>query len=300
MPKGLKVLITIPAYNEEATISILINDIKNILNDKYNYKILVIDDGSTDKTASIAKEAGAIVHSHNRNYGLAETFRTEMHFVGNSDVDIIVHIDADGQYLAQDIPKLIHKIEEGYDLVLGSRFAGQIEDMPLVKKIGNKAFSRAISKIIGTKITDAQTGFRAFKREIALLKISSTHTYTQEQIIRVAKQKYKIAEVPVYFARRRYGKSRLMQNPFEYAIKAWINVLRVYRDYEPLKFFGRIGLYLIAISFLILVYLILTLYANGIGILDEEIPTIILAVVIFLTGLQILFFGFLADTKKET
>lgn len=108
----MKVVITIPAYNEEKTIGRVIDGIKNIMKQKkYKYKIIVVDDGSQDKTAEIAKKHGASVYSHPRNYGLAETFRTEMKLALKSNPDIIVHIDADGQYLPEEIPKLIEPIK---------------------------------------------------------------------------------------------------------------------------------------------------------------------------------------------
>ena len=116
----MKIIISIPAYNEEKTIASVISNIKKVMNsNNYNYKILVLDDGSKDNTAETTKKAGAIVYSHPYNYGLAETFRTEIQKCLDLKADIIVHIDADGQYLAEEIPNLIKEIENGYDLVLG-------------------------------------------------------------------------------------------------------------------------------------------------------------------------------------
>src|SRR3990167_6342487 len=113
--------------------------------------------------------------------------------------------------------------------------------MPLLKRIGNRAFSRVISSLTGVKITDSTTGFRAFTKEVALnIKFINTFTYTQEQIIRAAKQRFRITEIPI--ETRKTRESRLFKNPFEYAVKAWINIFRIYRDYEPLAFFGRVGL----------------------------------------------------------
>ena len=162
----MKIVVTIPAFNEEKTIGEVITEIKGVMDKtRFKYNLLIIDDGSRDRTKEIAEKAGAIVFSHPINYGLAETFRTEMKKALELNPDIIVHTDADGQYLASDIPKLIKPIiEKKADIVLGSRFKGKIEKMPLIKRLGNKAFSRVISKITGTKISDAQTGFRAFTK----------------------------------------------------------------------------------------------------------------------------------------
>ena len=297
----MKVVVTIPAYNEVKTIAQVIHDIKSIMNNtKYKYEIIVVNDGSLDNTAEVAKKAGAIVYSHPQNLGLAETFRTEIAKCLKHKADIIVHTDADGQYLAKDIPKLISYVEEGYDFVLGSRFMGKIERMPIIKRLGNRAFSNVISKITKKKITDGQSGFRVFTKEIAELPITSNHTYTQEQIIRTIRNKFKLIEVPVYFAKR-HGKtkSRLMKNPFDYAIKAWINLIRVYRDYEPLKFFGRISVLLFLMSIALFIFVIIKFIQFGQMQLDKMLPSIILATLFFLTALQILLFGFLADMKSR-
>ena len=292
----MKITVTIPAYNEAKSIGRLIKEIKEVMtNGRYNYNILVVDDGSADNTAEVAKKSGAIVYSHPKNYGLAETFKTELKKCLELKSDVIVHIDADGQYLPKEIPKLLKEIINGYDLALGSRFKGKIEYMPLIKRIGNIMFSRAISKITRMKITDAQTGFRAFTREVAQLPIISNHTYTQEQIIRAVKQKFKIKEVPIYFAKRN-GKSKLIRNPFEYAMKAWINIIRINRDYEPLKFFGISGSFVFLIGFLIGLYLIYLHFTSGIV---GHFALLMLDVLILSIGLQIIIFGFLADMDRR-
>jgi len=292
----MKVIVTIPAFNEEKNIKPVIAGIKKVMDSgKYSYKILVADDGSTDKTAAVAKSSGAVVYSHPKNYGLAETFRTEIKKSLEMGADIIIHIDADGQYDAGEAPKLLKEIKNGNDLVLGSRFAGRIESMPFVNRIGNIAFSKAISHIAGIKVSDAQTGFRAFNRKVAELPIISKHTYTQEQIIRAVKAKLKVREVPIYFAKRD-GKSRLISNPFEYAVKAWINLMRIYRDYEPLKFFGVIGGAIFLAGFLIGMYLLYLFLTTGIV---GHLPLVMLDVLVLSFGLQILLFGFLADMQGK-
>jgi len=299
MMKVERVLITIPAYNEERTIGGVLKDIKAIMDSsQYKYRIIIVDDGSKDKTKEIALENGAHVFSHPRNYGLAETFRTEMKECLKLNFDVIVHTDADMQYKASDILKLIKKVEEGYDLVLGSRFKGKIEEMSFIKRFGNKAFSRVISNISKVNISDAQTGFRAFTRDVAeKVIITSNHTYTQEQIIRAAREKFKITEVPADFLKRGGdSKSRLISNPFEYALKAWINLLRIYRDYEPLKFFGITGGIFILIGLILGAWASITLIMTGsVG----GIPRVVLSALFIMTGLQIVLFGFLADMNRK-
>jgi glycosyltransferase involved in cell wall biosynthesis len=292
------IIITIPAYNESKTIGNVIENIKEVMQ-KYRkkYKILVVDDGSQDNTALIARKAGAVAYSHAKNYGLAEAFKTEIQKSLELGADVIVHIDADGQYLPRDIPKLLSEIDKGYDFVLGSRFKGKIEYMPIVKKLGNIAFSKVISQITKFNISDAQTGFRAFTKKVAEeINIGSNHTYTQEQIIRAIKQKFRVTEVPVYFAKRN-GKSKLIRNPFEYALKAWINIIRIYRDFEPLKFFGMVGGLIFGIGFLIGLYLVYLHFTEGI---IGHFGLMMMDILILSIGFQIIIFGLLADMKKTS
>ncbi|MFH1209764.1 MAG: DPM/DPG synthase family glycosyltransferase [archaeon] len=290
----MNIIVSIPAYNESKTIGNVIRDIKKYMKN-YDYKILVVDDGSNDNTKGIAKKEGAIVFSHPINYGLAETFKTEIKKCLELKADIIVHTDADGQYPAKFIPSLIREIEQGYDLVLGSRFKGHIECMPFIKKLGNKAFSRVISNITRVKISDAQTGFRAFKKEVAEnINIISNFTYTQEQIIKAVRQKYRIKEIPIDTFKTR--KSKLMKNPFDFAVRAGTNLIRIYRDYEPIKFFSSIGLTLSLIGILIGIYLVYNFLSTGIV---GHIPLTIAATLFILTGIQIILFGFLADMQRK-
>ena len=166
----MNLIISIPAYNEENTIGRIIDEINQIMNQtSYEYKILVVNDGSTDNTAQIAKNKGALVYSNQINLGLAGTFQIEIEKCLALGADIIVHIDADGQYPPVFIPKLIEKIEQGYDLVLGSRFEIKTnkKNMPFMNRLGNKAFAKVLSKLTKKKLTDTTTGFRAFNKKVA-------------------------------------------------------------------------------------------------------------------------------------
>ncbi len=294
----MKLIVTIPAYNEEKTLPLLIKRIHKVMKEnKYNYEVMVLDDGSKDKTALVSKNAGTIVYSHPRNYGLADTFRTEMLKAIENHADIIIHIDADSQYMPEEIPKLVNELKKGNDLVLGSRFLGKIEEMPLVKRLGNIAFSRVITQITGSKVTDGQTGFRAFTKEVAKkIEITSNHTYTQEQIIKAVRHKFRIKEVPIYFARRK-DESRLISNPFGYAIRAWINLIRIYRDFEPLKFFGFIGFLVLLLGFGLGGFLVYIQFVQG-GVF-RHLGLMMIDVLVLSVGLQILIFGFLADMFRK-
>ncbi len=289
-----KIIVTIPAYNESKSIDAVLKDIRSVMTKKkYNFEILVVDDGSSDDTARIARKH-AIVVKHPRNYGLAETFKTEMKHCLDLGADIIVHTDADGQYPSRYIPALIEKVEEGNDLVLGIRFEKGNYSGSFMNRIGNIVFAKVLSGLLKTKITDSTTGFRAFTREVAQLPKINRFTYTQEQLIRAGKAHMKIAEIPITTNKTR--KSRLFKNPFDYAIKAWINILRIYRDYEPLKFFGSVGLSLIIFGVLVGLYVIYTILATG---LNTRIGLSLISALLVLSGVQILLFGFLADMKSS-
>ncbi|MBI2508170.1 glycosyltransferase family 2 protein [Candidatus Woesearchaeota archaeon] len=290
----MNIVITLPAYNEEKDIGNVLKEIKEVMDStRYKYKILVVNDGSKDNTAKIARENGSIVVSNSRNLGLAETFKREMEECTKFKADIIIHTDADGQYPAHYIPEMIKKVEEGYNLVLGARFGRGNYQGSLMKRVGNIAFAKVFSGLLKTKITDTTTGFRAFTSEVAKLPLINTFTYTQEQLIRAGKAKMKVAEIPI--STRKTRESRLFKNSFDYAIKAWINIFRIYRDFEPLRFFGVFGSIFIFVGMLNSLFLAYTFIATGrVG----HIPLTIVTALLYIVGVQIILFGFLADMKK--
>ena len=291
----MKTIISIPAFNEEQTIGKVILEIKEVMNKtKYKYEILVLNDGSKDKTIEVAKKAGATVYSNKKNLGLAKTFKHEMKRCLEHKADIIIHTDADGQYPAIYIPQLIKKIEEGSDLVLGSRFGKGKYVGSILKNLGNIAFAKVFSQLLNIKLSDTTTGFRAFTKEIANLPLINSFTYTQEQLIRTGKANLIIEEIPI--KTRKTRKSRLFKNPLDYAIKAWINIFRIYRDFEPLKFFGKIGTSLFSIGFIIGLYFIYLHFTTGI---TSHLGLLFLMLILLSTGLQIILVGFLADMIQK-
>jgi glycosyltransferase involved in cell wall biosynthesis len=290
----MKIVITIPALNEEDTLPAVIKEVQEVMvSTDYKYKILVVDDGSFDRTSEVAKKAGAVVVKK-RHTGLLDTFKREMKECIKLKADVIVHTDADGQYPAVYIPELIKEIENGADLVLGSRFTGKIEAMPFMKRIGNIAFAKVFTKICKTKITDSTTGFRAFTRQVAEeIEYNTSFTYTQEQLIKASRKNFRIKEVPIYARKTR--ESRLMKGAFDYAFKAWVNILRVYRDYRPLAFFGKLGVVFITPGLLIGLYVVYSVLQTGDA---GALPRVVLSALLILTGVQIILFGFLADMKR--
>ncbi|UCE16010.1 MAG: glycosyltransferase family 2 protein [Candidatus Bathyarchaeota archaeon] len=224
-----KISVIIPARDEEKTIGNVVKRVPTVFSSSVSV-IVIVDEGTNDHTASVAKKAGAKVINQGATRGLAEAFRTGLKEALKENADIIVTIDADAQYFPEDIPRLIAPILAGKaDVVLGSRFAGRIEGMPLGKKIGNAFFTWITRKITGVPITDSQTGFRAMTKEVAEnLEITSDYTYTQEMIIDAAYKGFRIEEEPISFAKRRYGKSRLIPNLHTYAVRAIKTIVECY------------------------------------------------------------------------
>lgn len=227
IPSNNKIVITIPAYNEEESIGAVINEIKKVMKKtNYIYQIMILDDGSADRTQKITEENGVLFFSNGCNMGLAHTFKKEMEICYGLGADIIVHTDADGQYPSKYIPEMIESVINGYDLVLGSRFGKGIYNGSLGKKLGNMFFARILSLILRKNIHDTTTGFRAFTKEIAQLPIESKFTYTQEQLIHAIRHKKLIKEIPIIARKTR--KSRLFNNIIEYFYRATITILKIF------------------------------------------------------------------------
>ena len=289
----MKVVVSIPTYNEENTIGAVVAEIPRDIADQV--LVVIVDDGCSDKSVERAKKAGAdVIVSHRKNKGLAKAFNRGIAEGLKHKADIIINTDADGQYVGGEITKLIKPIVDGEaDVVLGSRFAGWIEEMPLQKRIGNNIATYITSFLAGIPITDAQTGFRAFSYDAALkLHTLSEYTYTQENIIQAAYEGLKIVEVPITF-RKREGKSRLISNIFSYAAKSGITILKTYRDYKPLRTFTFIGGILSIAGFItglrVLIHWIKT------GMVTPYMPTAILTAVLLIIGFQVIVLGLIAD-----
>ena len=208
----------------------------------------MLDDGSTDDTVKVAKDSGADkIISSKYNTGLGLTFKRGIDEALNLGGDIIVNIDADGQFNPSDIPKLILPIiNKDAKMTTCTRFAvkNSIPKMPLIKNIGNRIFTKLVSILTGQKFTDTQCGFRAYSREAALrLNLSGKFTYTQEVILDLSKKNIAISEVPCkVLGQREFGESKMVSNPIYYAINSLLIITRVIRDQYPFRFFGFFGL----------------------------------------------------------
>jgi glycosyltransferase involved in cell wall biosynthesis len=227
-----KLVVMIPAYNEEETIGGVIREIPRSIDGFETIDVIVTNDGSVDGTKEVALEAGAaLVVSHRRNRGLAATFRTGLKFAIKRGADVIVNTDADLQYDQRQIPDLVSPIVLGNaDMVLGSRFKGWIEHMPRRKRMGNMLATCVTRILSGFSVSDAQSGFRAFNREVAeFLRVTSTKTYVQETIIRPARKGFRIVEIPITF-RKREGESRLIKSIWGYAFHVLPELVSCYID----------------------------------------------------------------------
>jgi len=262
----MKLIILIPAYNEENTISNVLEKIPNHFVGVDEITTLVIDDGSIDKTADIALSLGAVVISHKKNVGLGAAFTTGITKALELGADVVVNIDADGQFSPDQIPTLISPIVNNEaDFVVGDRFVdenGKLqkpENMSDIKFWGNKRMSQLISMLTDDKYNDVSCGFRAYSREALLqLNLTGKFTYTQETFIDLSNKGLTIKTVPVsvkYFPDR---KSRIANNILKYIVRTTKIIFRAYRDYKPLRFFGWLGLttFIIGLVFALLMLII--------------------------------------------
>ncbi len=247
-----KLLVSIPAYNEEKKIEEVIRDIPRNLDGVSEIHILVIDDGSTDNTGKIARGSGAEIIKNYFNMGLGVSFGKSIQYALDNNFDLMVSIDGDGQFNSEDIPKLIKPImENNADLVTASRFVDKsyYPQMPLFKLWGNKLMSIFISRLVGKKFYDVSCGFRAYsKRALLSLNLQGKFTYTQEIFIDLSFKKLNIIETPIkvkYFPSRT---SKISSNLFKYGINTLKIILETYRDYKPFSFFSYIALFFFIVS----------------------------------------------------
>lgn len=283
----MKISVLIPAYNEEEAIKQIIRDIINVMNKtKHKYEIIAVDDGSTDKTAEIAKKAGATVYSHPYNIGYGEALKNG---IKNAKGDHILIVDADGSYSASEIPKLLKHIDK-YDMIVGARIGKNVK-IPIFRRPAKFVLSKLANYLTGIKIPDLNSGLRIFKKDIALKffnllppKFSFTTTIT----LAFFSEGYSVKYVPISYYKRK-GKSKIKPIMFFDFI---LLIVRSIIYFNPLKIFLPIS------AFLFLTALAMLLY--GCLVLGKIIFDITITVLI-LTGVQIAFFGLLADlvSKKK-
>ncbi len=255
MEEEFRLVVTIPAYNEEATVAGVIKTIPRQIEGVKSVEVVVIDDGSTDGTARKAADAGAKVISFAENKGLGAAFGAGLRAALSIGADVIVNIDGDGQFNPLHIPELLKPIISGQaDMVTASRFADpKLEpEMPWIKKWGNRRVSYIVNHLSELNLHDVSCGFRAYSRDAALrVTLLGKHTYTHEIILDLAYRRLRIVEVPVEVKGvRKVGKSKVAGNVWKYGWHSLAIILRAFRDYRPMRFFGSISLVLFVLTLL--------------------------------------------------
>lgn len=201
--------VVIPAKDEEADIGELLDRIAAVHITGYELRTIVVDDGSTDRTARIARKRGAALVQHSRNLGLGAAVRTGLRAAVEAGADVVAYLDADLEYFPEDVPSLVEPVLAGRaDYVLGSRFLGGVGRMKLHRRLGNYAFTALLVVLTGRWMTDGQTGMRAFSRAAAeSAEIIHDYNYAQVLTLDLLRKGFRLEEVRIHYRLRRHGES---------------------------------------------------------------------------------------------
>ena len=229
----MKITIGIPAYNEEKNIASVITKLKKITN-----SIIVCDDGSSDMTSEISKNLGAVVISHKKNMGYGAAIRTIFQKSVELDSDILVTFDADGQHRIDDVSKILQPLENNEaDIVIGSRFLDNESKVPNYRKIGIKVITQVTNASLKKKLTDSQSGFRAYNKQ-ALTQISPSEMgmgISTEILIKASNKGLRIAEIPITVL---YHDDASTHNPVSHGTSVLVSTIKFTSIEHPLKFYG--------------------------------------------------------------
>lgn len=290
----MKLIIQIPCYNEAESLPRTLNDLPRQVEGFDSVEWLVVDDGSTDNTVTVARKFGADhIVSHTRNQGLARAFMTGLDACLNLGADVIVNTDADNQYNAADIPLLIKPVlEKEAEIVVGARPIKDISHFSHIKKTLQKMGSWVVRKVSGTDIHDAPSGFRAFSRDAAMrINVFNEYTYTLETIIQAGQKNMAITSVPVR-VNEDLRPSRLLKSIPSYLQRSIMTIVRIFVIYKPFRFFFVIGATFLAVGTLIgLRFLWYYFTSDGAG----HVQSLILSAVLLISGFQTVLVAFLAD-----
>ena len=289
-----KLIIQIPCLNEAETLPGTIADLPRAIPGVDVIEYLVIDDGSGDDTAAVARAHG--VHHiirFKRRKGLAAAFVAGLDASLKLGADYIVNTDADNQYAGREIARLVAPLLTGrYDIVIGDRNIREIQHMSWYKKLLQRFGSWAVRRVSGTEVPDTTSGFRAYTREAALrTTVISEFSYTLESIIQAGKTRMAIAHVEIA-TNPRTRPSRLFDSMFGYIKRSAATIVRIYTMYEPLKVFTYIGSLVFLVGFgvgLRFLYYYLFTYEPG------KIQSLILATLLMIIGFQVVLIGLVAD-----
>lgn len=277
------ILAAIPAYNEEIAIGSVILRTK-----KYVDKVIVIDDGSTDATSIVAKMAGADVIHHDKNLGKGAALKCAFRRAKQLEADIFVCLDADGQHNPDEIPRLLEAIKTGdADMVIGSRFLKGINTVPIYRRIGQHVLNSLTNSISTTKVTDSQSGFRAFsKKAIHSLSCNEMGIGIESQLMSSADElNLKIVEVPISCRYDVEHGSKM--NPFNHGFRVINTILKIVEERRPLLFFGVPGLVLVWIGLFFGFQVVNTYTANH----EFAIGTALIVILLLMVGVISIFNG---------
>ena len=288
------VVVQIPCLNEAETLPAVIREIPRSIAGVDRVLVLVIDDGSTDGTADLARSLGADrVVRFPRNRGLASAFRAGLEAALEMGADIVVNTDGDGQYPGDAIPELVRPVlEHRADMVIGDRNPGAVPHFSPLKRLLQRFGNSVMRRATGTDVSDAASGFRAFSRQAALrLNLFGSFTYTMETLVQAGFKDITIASVPIT-ARRVARPSRLFRSVPEYLARTGTSILRIWMTYKPLAVFFRLGAVFLAVACLIgLRFLWYWLHGQGGG----KIQSLILAAILAIIGVNTLLLALVAD-----
>ena len=240
----MKITIGIPAYNEEKNIALIITKLKKITD-----SIIVCDDGSSDLTGEIARELGAVVISHPKNMGYGAAIRSLFLKATELDLDGLITMDADGQHRIEDVNSVFGPInDEVADIVIGSRFLDEkSEEMPNYRKVGIKIITKITNLSIKEKLTDSQSGFRAYSKK-ALQKVIPSDVgmgVSTEILIKASNLELKVAEVPI---KVHYDTDTSTHNPVSHGTSVILSTIKFTSIHNPLKFYGIPGIIFLIIG----------------------------------------------------
>lgn len=292
----MKLIIQIPCFNEGETLPVALAELPRNVPGFDAVEWLVIDDGSTDDTVAVAKANGVDhVVRHARNQGLARAFMTGINAALRLGADVIVNTDADNQYCADDIPKLVKPIlEQRAEIVVGARPIEAIEHFSPVKKMLQKLGSWVVRVVSQTDIPDAPSGFRAISRSAAQrLMVFNDYTYTLETIIQAGQKNMAVTSVPVR-VNKDLRPSRLVKSIPSYVRRSVATIVRIFVIYRPFRFFATIGIALFGTGFLIGLRF-LYYYFTGAG--EGHVQSLILAALLMGMGFQTILMAFVADLQ---
>lgn len=290
----MKVIVQIPCYNEEATLAETLAEIPRRIPGVDQVEILIVDDGSTDRTVEVAREHGVDhVVRHRMNQGLASAFRTGLDACLRRGADVIVNTDADNQYSGADVPRLIAPIlERRADVVVGDRQTDRIEHFSWVKKKLQRVGSWVVRSLSRVEVPDAVSGFRALSRQAALkTNILTSFSYTIEMLVQAGKKRMSVVSVPVT-VNPRTRESRLYTSVLEFIQRSVVTLVRSYAMYQPLKVFVAIGAVLMLAGALpVLRFLYFYFHGDGSG----HVQSLVIAGVLLTMGFMAFLVGLVAD-----